>query len=87
MSTQITKSVARLALSTGSVYFGVPFGAMGRSIISSGELVFNTAMVGYQESLTDPSYLGQILIQTQPMIGNTGTNPEDTESSKVQVAG
>ena len=87
MSTQITKSVARLALSTGSVYFGVPFGAVGRSIISSGELVFNTAMVGYQESLTDPSYLGQILIQTQPMIGTTGTNPEDTESAKVQVAG
>lgn len=87
MSTQITKSSARLALSTGSVYFGVPFGAVGRSIIASGELVFNTAMVGYQESLTDPSYLGQILIQTQPMIGNTGTNPEDTESPKVQVAG
>jgi carbamoyl-phosphate synthase small subunit len=51
------------------------------------EVVFNTAMSGYQESLTDPSYSGQILVQTFPLIGNTGTNAEDVESAKVQVAG
>lgn len=50
-------------------------------------MVFNTAMSGYQESLTDPSYSGQILVQTFPLIGNTGTNPEDVESARVQVAG
>ena len=66
---------------------GTGFGASGQGIMTTGEVVFNTAMTGYQESLTDPSYMGQILIQTQPMIGNTGTNPQDTESSKVQVAG
>lgn len=87
MSTQSDKSSARLALSTGAVFSGTPFGAINQGITSTGEVVFNTAMTGYQESLTDPSYMGQILIQTQPMIGNTGANPEDTESSKVQVAG
>lgn len=87
MTTQITNAQARLALSTGSIYVGDAFGTVGQSIVSAGELVFNTAMVGYQESLTDPSYLGQILIQTQPMIGNTGVNPDDTESTKVQVSG
>ncbi len=87
MSTQSDKSAVRLALSTGQVFSGAGFGALGQGITSTGELVFNTAMTGYQESLTDPSYMGQILIQTQPMIGNTGTNPQDTESSKVQVAG
>ncbi|HCT45579.1 MAG: carbamoyl phosphate synthase small subunit [Phycisphaerae bacterium] len=81
------KPAARLALSSGQIYSGAPFGAIGRDLISTGELVFNTAMCGYQESLTDPSYMGQILIQTQPLIGNTGVNPEDTESEKVQVAG
>ncbi len=78
---------ARLALSSGHLYTGTAFGATNKSIISTGELVFNTAMCGYQESLTDPSYMGQILIQTQPLIGNTGVNPEDTESTRVQVAG
>ncbi|MBL4699335.1 MAG: glutamine-hydrolyzing carbamoyl-phosphate synthase small subunit [Phycisphaerales bacterium] len=87
MSTQNDKSPVRLALSTGAVFTGTGFGATGQAITSTGEIVFNTAMTGYQESLTDPSYMGQILIQTQPMIGNTGTNPQDTESSKVQVAG
>lgn len=81
------KPVARLALSSGQVYTGSAFGATGRGIASTGELVFNTAMSGYQESLTDPSYMGQILVQTQPLIGNTGVNPEDTESDRVQVAG
>ncbi|MDF1808863.1 MAG: glutamine-hydrolyzing carbamoyl-phosphate synthase small subunit [Phycisphaerales bacterium] len=78
---------ARLALSSGIVLTGDAFGAVGKGIISTGEVVFNTAMCGYQESLTDPSYMGQILIQTQPMIGNTGVNTIDTESSKVQVSG
>ncbi len=79
--------VARLALSDGSVFEGYAFGAIGRGIVSRAEVVFNTAMCGYQESLTDPSYTGQILTQTFPLIGNTGTNPQDVESRKVQVAG
>ena len=78
---------ARLALSSGIVYSGEAFGATGQGVISAGEVVFNTAMCGYQESLTDPSYMGQILIQTQPMIGNTGVNQEDIESKQIQVAG
>jgi len=78
---------ARLALSSGLLYTGAAFGATGKGIISTGELVFNTAMCGYQESLTDPSYMGQILVQTQPLIGNTGVNADDTESEKVQVSG
>ncbi len=77
----------RLALSTGVIFQGQGFGATGQGITATGEVVFNTAMCGYQESLTDPSYMGQILIQTQPLIGNTGVNPQDTESTKVQVAG
>jgi carbamoyl-phosphate synthase small subunit len=55
--------------------------------VTQAEVVFNTAMTGYQESLTDPSYTGQILVQTFPLIGNTGANPQDVESRKVQVAG
>lgn len=78
---------ARLALADGSVYHGRAFGAIGRSIRSVGEVVFNTAMTGYQESLTDPSYNGQILVQTAPMIGNTGINTEDMESAGIQAAG
>jgi carbamoyl-phosphate synthase small subunit len=79
--------LARLALADGTVYRGVPFGATGRGIVSVAEVVFNTAMAGYQESLTDPSYAGQILVATFPLIGNYGTNPEDVESQRVQVAG
>lgn len=78
---------ARLALSSGHLFSGHPFGAVGKGLTSTGELVFNTAMCGYQESLTDPSYMGQILVQTQPLIGNTGVNAEDIESDRVQVAG
>lgn len=78
---------ARLALADGSVFHGQAFGATGRGLRSVGEVVFNTAMTGYQESLTDPSYTGQILVQTVPLVGNTGINPEDLESAKVQVAG
>ena len=66
---------------------GRAFGAVGRGVMGRGEVVFNTAVSGYQESLTDPSYTGQILVQTFPLIGNTGVNPEDVESGKVQVAG
>jgi len=78
---------ARLALPDGTVFRGVAFGAVGKGIVSRAEVVFNTAVSGYQESLTDPSYTGQILVQTFPLIGNTGTNAEDVESPKVQVAG
>jgi carbamoyl-phosphate synthase small subunit len=79
--------VARLALADGTVFEGQAFGAIGRGVVSRAEVVFNTAMAGYQESLTDPSYTGQILVQTFPLIGNTGVNAEDVESAKVQVAG
>ena len=78
---------ARLALADGSVFTGTAFGATGRGIVAQAEVVFNTATSGYQESLTDPSYTGQIIVQTFPLIGNTGTNPEDVESGKVQVSG
>ncbi|MCA9303773.1 MAG: glutamine-hydrolyzing carbamoyl-phosphate synthase small subunit [Phycisphaerales bacterium] len=81
------KPSARLALADGYIYSGVPFGAVNKQICQTGEVVFNTAMTGYEESLTDPSYTGQILIQTTPLIGNTGVNPVDIESGKIQVAG
>ncbi|MFO0832860.1 MAG: glutamine-hydrolyzing carbamoyl-phosphate synthase small subunit [Phycisphaerales bacterium] len=77
----------RLALADGSVFAGQAFGATGRGLASRAEVVFNTAMCGYQESLTDPSYTGQILVQTFPLVGNTGVNAEDVESVKVQVSG
>lgn len=77
----------RLALANGSVFEGIAFGATGKNLVSIAEVVFNTSMCGYQESLTDPSYTGQILVQTFPMIGNYGVNPEDVESVKVQVSG
>src|ERR1043166_6216733 len=75
----------RLALADGTVFSGSPFGATGR--VSQAEVVFNTAMCGYQESLTDPSYAGQILVATFPLIGNYGVNAEEPESTKVQVSG
>src|SRR5690606_30201181 len=71
--------IARLALADGTVVRGIPFGATGRGIVATAEVVFNTAMSGYQEALTDPSYAGQILVATFPMIGNYGTNAEDVE--------
>ncbi len=77
----------RLALANGTIFYGSPFGAVGKRIVSLAEVVFNTSMCGYQESLTDPSYTGQILVQTFPLIGNYGVNPDDTESVKVQVSG
>ena len=75
---------AILALADGSVFKGVAIGANGQSV---GEVVFNTAMTGYQEILTDPSYASQIVTLTYPHIGNTGTNLEDEESSRVWAAG
>jgi carbamoyl-phosphate synthase small subunit len=76
----------RLVLEDGTIVRGRSFGKTG-SACSSGEVVFNTAMCGYQEALTDPSYAGQILIMTAPMIGNYGVCVDDLESKRVQVAG
>ena len=76
--------LAILALEDGSVFRGLSIGADGQS---SGEVVFNTAMTGYQEILTDPSYCQQMVTLTYPHIGNTGTNPEDAESAQVWAAG
>ncbi|MEE4144963.1 MAG: glutamine-hydrolyzing carbamoyl-phosphate synthase small subunit [Halieaceae bacterium] len=77
-------SPAILALEDGSIFKGLAIGAAG---ISVGEVVFNTAMTGYQEILTDPSYARQIVTLTYPHIGNTGTNSEDEESTRVWAAG
>lgn len=82
-----TRPVGRLALPDGTVFRGTAFGAVGRGLRTVAEVVFNTAITGYQESLTDPSYTGQILVATFPMIGNVGVNLEDVESKKVQVSG
>ena len=75
---------AILALADGSIFRGESIGADGQTI---GEVVFNTAMTGYQEILTDPSYAKQIVTLTYPHVGNTGTTPEDSESWKVWAAG
>lgn len=79
--------VGRLALQDGAVFQGAAFGATGRRLCVPAEVVFNTAMCGYQEALTDPSYTGQILVMTSPQMGNYGVNAEDVESKKVQVSG
>ncbi|MBU2535260.1 MAG: glutamine-hydrolyzing carbamoyl-phosphate synthase small subunit [Chloroflexota bacterium] len=73
-----------LVLADGSVYEGLCFGA---EVDAYGEVVFNTGMIGYQEMLTDPSYAGQIVVPTYPLIGNYGTNEQDVESDKIQVRG
>ena len=75
---------AKIALEDGAVFQGYPFGASGERY---GEVVFNTSMTGYQEILTDPSYKGQIVTMTYPLIGNYGVNPEDIESRKPFVEG
>ena len=75
---------AFLVLEDGSVYDGYSFGAEASAY---GEVVFNTSMTGYQEMLTDPSYAGQIVVPTYPMIGNYGINSQDFESDRIQVAG
>jgi carbamoyl-phosphate synthase small subunit len=80
----LTVARALLALEDGAVFEGRSFGARGET---SGEVVFNTALCGYQEVLTDPSYAGQIVTMTYPHIGNYGVNREDVESARPQVAG
>ena len=75
---------ARLILSDGTLFEGLSLGAIGTSI---GEVVFNTAMMGYQEILTDPSYHFQLVTMTYPQIGNYGVNPKDFESRRIYAAG
>ena len=75
---------AYLVLEDGSVFTGESYGKQGKTF---GELVFATGMTGYQETLTDPSYAGQIVLQTAPHIGIVGTNARDDESSRIWVAG
>ncbi|HKY87053.1 MAG TPA: carbamoyl-phosphate synthase domain-containing protein, partial [Pseudorhodoplanes sp.] len=78
------KATALLVLADGTVLEGIGFGAAGHAV---GEVCFNTAMTGYQEILTDPSYAGQIITFTFPHIGNVGTNPEDMESASIAEGG
>ena len=78
------RPVAALVLADGTIFRGRSIGAPGRTL---GEVVFNTAMTGYQEILTDPSYAGQIVTLTYPHIGNTGVNDEDVEAARVFAAG
>ena len=75
---------ACLALADGTIFYGQGFGAVGETVA---ELVFNTAMTGYQEIMTDPSYAGQVVTFTFPHIGNTGVTPEDDETSSPAAAG
>jgi carbamoyl-phosphate synthase small subunit len=75
---------AVLVLEDGRTFTGRPYGAQGSTL---GEIVFNTGMTGYQETLTDPSYHRQIVVMTAPHIGNTGVNDEDDESAQIWVAG
>ncbi len=77
-------SAAYLVLEDGTHYTGRAYGAEGRTL---GEVVFATGMTGYQETITDPSYAGQIVVMTAPHIGNTGVNDEDPESSRIWVSG
>ncbi len=80
----MTRGPALLLLEDGRAFEGEAFGGAGTSF---GEVVFNTAMAGYQETLTDPSYRGQIVVMTVPHVGNYGVNASDAESSRIQVAG
>jgi carbamoyl-phosphate synthase small subunit len=75
---------AIMVLEDGRTFHGEAYGALGETF---GEAVFSTGMTGYQETLTDPSYFGQVVVQTAPHIGNTGVNAEDNESSRIWVAG
>ena len=84
MSDQEMKPTACLALADGTVFYGHGFGATGETVA---ELCFNTAMTGYQEIMTDPSYAGQIVTFTFPHIGNTGVNPEDDETADPVASG
>ena len=78
------RPTACLALADGSLFYGMGFGATGQTVA---ELCFNTAMTGYQEIMTDPSYAGQIVTFTFPHVGNTGTNPQDDETADPVAAG
>jgi carbamoyl-phosphate synthase small subunit len=80
----MSSAPAKLALADGTVFTGTRFGATGEVF---GEVVFNTSMTGYQEILTDPSYTGQIVTMTYPLIGNYGCNPEDVESGSLSLRG
>jgi carbamoyl-phosphate synthase small subunit len=84
LSLKGTTPLAILALADGTVFSGLSIGASGTTV---GEVVFNTAITGYQEILTDPSYCQQIVTLTYPHIGNYGINPEDVEASRVHAAG
>src|ERR1700726_1481835 len=75
---------AMLVLEDGTTLRGTGFGGHGETF---GEMVFNTGMTGYQETLTDPSYCGQIVAMTAPHIGNTGVNDDDPESRRIWVSG
>ena len=79
-----TNPQAILALADGTIFIGNSIGSVGHTV---GEVVFNTAMSGYQEILTDPSYCQQLVTLTYPHIGNYGVNAEDVESEKVYAAG
>ena len=74
---------ALLALEDGRTFPCLSFTGPGEA---TGEVVFNTSMTGYQEVLTDPSYRGQMVVMTYPLVGNYGTNPEDIESDRIQVS-
>src|SRR5580704_7750436 len=80
----MTQQQALLVLEDGTTLHGTAFGADGETF---GEMVFNTGMTGYQETLTDPSYCGQIVAMTAPHIGNTGVNDTDPESRRIWVSG
>src|SRR5947208_10701766 len=80
----MSKNVGKLVCEDGTIFTGQGFGASGTT---QGEVVFNTSMTGYQEILTDPSYAGQIVTMTYPLIGNYGINRQDVESKRPHVAG
>ena len=84
MTSLFTTDPAVLVLEDGTRHVGRAYGARGTTL---GEVVFATGMTGYQETLTDPSYAGQIVLQTAPHIGNTGMNGEDPESRRIWVSG
>ena len=84
MSGRAATEPAVLILEDGRTFRGRSFGALGSTV---GEAVFNTGMTGYQETLTDPSYQGQVVVRTAPHVGNTGLNAEDPESRQIWVAG
>lgn len=81
---QLSTTPAVLVLEDGRTFAGTAYGAVGETV---GEAVFSTGMTGYQETLTDPSYRGQVVVMTAPHVGNTGWNDEDDESSRIHVAG